>query len=147
MAPRKAIDDDCSFGVESSQRLMAPLIQTYTMDALARSLSLPTLSGVLFYCPKHQPGTTSRSALSHSSPSLPHPPISGALPLRAPAARPTGDQQVRRPRAQLTAASSKVSTPRSSYLQIGVSCLICFRRNFLPISVFAFGLNTSDCEA
>lgn len=89
-----------------------------------------------------------RSPTPVSIPSLLHPPISGALPLRAPAARPTGDQQVRRPRAQLTAASSKVSTPRSSYLlQIGVSCLICLGRNFLPISVFAFGLNTSDCEA
>jgi len=145
MAPRKAIDDDCSLGssqVNVSWRLSDT---TYTMDALVRSLSLPTLSDSS-YCPKHRPG--SRSALSHSSPSLPHPPISGALPLRAPAARPTGDQQVRRPRAQLTAASSKVSTPRSSYLlQIGVSCLICLGRNFLPISVFAFGLNTSDCEA
>jgi len=74
-----------------------------------------------------------RSPTPVSIPSLLHPPISGALPLRAPAARPTGDQQVRRPRAQLTAASSKVSTPRSSYLQIGVSCLICFGTNFLPI--------------
>jgi len=55
-----------------------------------------------------------RSPTPVSIPSLLHPPISGALPLRAPAARPTGDQQVRRPRAQLTAASSKVSTPRSS---------------------------------
>ena len=74
-----------------------------------------------------------RSPTPVSIPSLLHPPISGALPLRAPAARPTRDQQVRRPRAQLTAASSKVSTPRSSYLQIGVSCLICFGTNFLPI--------------
>ena len=100
---------------------------------------------------KHRPGVQAadpRSPTPVSIPSLLHPPISGALPLRAPAARPTGDQQVRRPRAQLTAASSKVSTPRSSYLlQIGVSCLICLGRNFLPISVFAFGLNTSDCEA
>ena len=147
MAPRRAIDDDCSLWssqVNISWRLSDT---TYTMDALVRSLSLPTLSDSS-YCPKRRPG--SRSALSHSSVHpLPPPPTN----LWSFTTTGSGGSAYRRPasataRAQLTAASSKVSTPRSSYLlQIGVSCLICLGRNFLPISVFAFGLNTSDCEA
>ena len=144
MAPRKAIDDDCSFGVESSQRLMAPLIQTYTMDALARSLSLPTLSD----CPKHRPG--SRSALSHSSVHpLPPPPTN----LWSFTTTGSGGSAYRRPASATAPRSADRSfiqgehTPFIYLLQIGVSCLICLGRNFLPISVFAFGLNTSDCEA
>jgi len=71
VAQRKAIDDDCSLGssqVNVSWRLSDT---TYTMDALVRSLSLPTLSDSS-YCPKHRPG--SRSALSHSSVHPLHPP-------------------------------------------------------------------------
>jgi len=119
---------------------------SYTMAAsLVRSLSLPTLSDESSDCPKHQAGTQIRAlplqCPVHSlPPSLPHPPISRALPLR-----PTG---LRRFSLQETSKAAIATSPRR-FIQgedtrlilspkIGVSCLFFFDRKQPKACIFIY---------